>query len=84
MLTDLESPDLRTVEEIRRENRELKQREHGLKTQVLNLMGKLEVRENYVPRLTMDLASNHKLEVMTDDTGCLAKLKPMYREEIGS
>ena len=53
----------------------LKRENAGLRAQVLNLMGKLEVRENFVPRVIVDLASCRKLEVTADDNGCYAKIK---------
>lgn len=62
----------------------LEQENFGLRAQVMNLMGKLEVRENFVPRVIVDLASMRKLEVESNEAGCLARIKITHHWEPGS
>lgn len=75
------TPDLNIIDppqsDLARENA-------GLRAQVMNLMGKLDVRENFVPRIIVDLASQLKLQVTADENGCLARIKSSRTPEMGS
>lgn len=44
-----------------------------LRAQVLNLMGKLEVTDNFVPRVTIDLASTFPLTLEDTPAGLWAR-----------
>jgi hypothetical protein len=46
-----------------------------LRAHLLNVLGKLEVTENFIPRVTMDLASQHGLELEDTNAGSWARRK---------
>lgn len=57
---------------------ELKTQVKGLKAHVMNLMGKLEIRENFVPQVAIDLASQHKLEMVNEENDCTARIRKTF------
>jgi hypothetical protein len=61
--------------DLARENR-------ALRAHVLNLLGKLETTANFIPRITLDLASVHKLEY--EETNAGSWIRRMVTHQMGS
>jgi len=55
-----------------------------LRAQVMNLMGKLQVVENFIPQITLDLSSLRKLTVEATDGGIVARLRVTHHMDMGS
>lgn len=63
----MDSPQT-TAEELWKENK-------LLRAQVLNLLGKLDCHDNFVPRMTLDLASPLAMEIDETHAGCWVRRK---------
>jgi len=55
-----------------------------LRAQVMNLMGKLEVAENFIPQIALDLSSLRKLTVQATDGGIVARISMTHHMNLGS